>query len=118
MKLLLALGWGNDLVLRYNGSILLKHFRTNIRIKSGEKDLSLSLFYSYKRDVLFELFDDYNNIIDGLLLTLFKSAQAKDSIILLINRINDDTSALSDIFVLRFNRGTVLLALYSSGAII
>jgi hypothetical protein len=35
-----------------------------------------------------------------------------------INRIDDDASASSDIFVLRFNRGTVLLALYSSGAII
>jgi hypothetical protein len=37
---------------------------------------------------------------------------------LLINRINDDASALSDVFILCFNRGTVLLTLYSSGAII
>jgi hypothetical protein len=35
-----------------------------------------------------------------------------------INRIDDDASALSDVFVLRFNRGTVLLALCGSGAII
>jgi hypothetical protein len=35
-----------------------------------------------------------------------------------INRIDDDASALSDIFILYFNRGTVLLALYGSGAII
>jgi hypothetical protein len=35
-----------------------------------------------------------------------------------IDRINDDTSTLSDVFVPRVNSGTVLLALYGSGAII
>jgi hypothetical protein len=42
----------------------------------------------------------------------------KDSVILLINRIDDDALALSDVFVPRFNRGTDLLALYSLSAII
>jgi hypothetical protein len=35
-----------------------------------------------------------------------------------INRIDDDASAPSDVFVPRVNSGTVLLALYGSGAII
>jgi hypothetical protein len=118
MELLLALGRGNDLVPRYDGPILLKHFRTDIHIEGGEKDLSLSFFHSHRRDVLFKLFDSCDDVTDGLLLALFESAQAKDSVMLSINRIDDDTSALSDVFVPRFNRGTVLLALCGSGAII
>jgi hypothetical protein len=74
MKLLLALDRGNNLVFRYNSSILLKHFCANIYIEGGEKDLSLSFFHSYRRDVLFELFNSYDDIADGLLLTLFESA--------------------------------------------
>jgi hypothetical protein len=46
----------------------------DIRIEGGEKDLSLSLFYSHKRDVLLKLFNSYNNVIDNLLLALFESA--------------------------------------------
>jgi hypothetical protein len=106
------------LVLKYNGPILLKHFHTDIYIEGGEKDPSLSFFHDHKRDVLFKLFNSCDDVADGLLLALFKSAQTKDSVILLINRINDDTSALSDIFVPRVNSGTVLLALCGSGAII
>jgi hypothetical protein len=74
MELLLALGRGNDLVPKYNSSILLEHFRVDIHIEGGEKDSSLSFFYSYKRDILFKLFNSYNNVTDGLLLALFKSA--------------------------------------------
>jgi hypothetical protein len=62
------------LVSRCDDPILLKHFRTDIRIEGGEKDPSLSLFYDHKRDILFELFDNYNDVVDGLLLALFKSA--------------------------------------------
>jgi hypothetical protein len=74
MELLLALGRGNDLILRCDDPILLKHFRMDIRIKGGKKDSSLSLFHDYRRDVLFELFNSYNDVIDGLLLALFESA--------------------------------------------
>jgi hypothetical protein len=74
MKLLLALGQDNDLVPRCNNLILLEYFHANIHIKSDEKDLNLSFFYSYKRDVLFELFNDYDDVADDLLLTLFESA--------------------------------------------
>jgi hypothetical protein len=74
MELLLALGRGNNLILRCDDPILLEHFYINIRIKGGEKDLSLNLFYNHKRDILFELFDSYNDVIDGLLLALFESA--------------------------------------------
>jgi hypothetical protein len=101
-----------------NSPILLEHFRADIYIESGEKDPSLSFFHDHKRDILFKLFNDYDDVADSLLLALFKSAQTKDSVILSINRINNDTSALSDVFVLRINSGTVLLALYGSGAII
>jgi hypothetical protein len=38
--------------------------------------------------------------------------------VLLINWIDDDALALSDVFVLCVNSGTVLLALCGSGAII
>jgi hypothetical protein len=62
------------LILRYNSPILLEHFRADIYIKGGEKDLSLNFFHSYKRDILFELFDSYDNVADDLLLTLFESA--------------------------------------------
>jgi hypothetical protein len=106
------------LVSRCNSPILLKHFRADIHIESGEKDPSLSFFHDHKRDVLFELFDSCDDVADGLLLALFESAQAKDSVILSIDRIDDDASALSDVFVPRVNSGTVLLALCGSGAII
>jgi hypothetical protein len=62
------------LVPRYNSSILLKHFRADIHIKDGEKDLSLDFFHDYKRDILFKLFNSYDDVADGLLLTLFESA--------------------------------------------
>jgi hypothetical protein len=65
---------GNDLVSKCDGPILLKHFHINIRIEGGKKDLSLSLFHSHRRDVLFKLFDSYDDVIDSLLLALFKSA--------------------------------------------
>jgi hypothetical protein len=106
------------LVPRYNGPILLKHFRADIHIEGGEKDPSLGFFYGHKRDILFELFNSCDDIADGLLLALFESAQAKDSVMLSINRIDDDALAPSDVFVPRVNSGTVLLALYGSGAII
>jgi hypothetical protein len=118
MELLLALGRGNNLVPGCNGPILFEHFRADIHIEGGEKDPSLSFFHGYRRDVLFELFDGCDDVADGLLLALFKSAQAKDSVMLSINRIDDDASALSDVFVLRVNSGTVLLALCGLGAII
>jgi hypothetical protein len=106
------------LVPGYNDPILLEHFRADIHIEGGEKDPSLGFFYSHKRDILFELFDSCDNVADSLLLALFKSAQAKDNVMLSINRIDDDASALSDVFVPRVNSGTVLLALCGSGAII
>jgi hypothetical protein len=74
MELLLTLDRGNNLVSRYNDLILLKHFYIDIRIKGGEKDPSLSLFYNYKRNVLFKLFDSYDDVIDDLLLALFENA--------------------------------------------
>jgi hypothetical protein len=46
----------------------------DIHIEGGEKDSSLNLFHSHKRDVLFELFDGYDDVTDGLLLALFESA--------------------------------------------
>jgi hypothetical protein len=73
-ELLLTLGRGNDLVPEYNDPTLLEHFRADIYIEGGEKDLSLGFFYSYKRDVLFELFNGCDNVADGLLLALFESA--------------------------------------------
>jgi hypothetical protein len=73
-ELLLALGRDNDLVSRYNSPILLKYFRADIHIKGGKKDPSLSFFHSHRRDVLFELFNSCDDVADGLLLALFKSA--------------------------------------------
>jgi hypothetical protein len=74
MELLLALDRGNDLVPEYNDSILLEHFHADIYIEGGEKDLSLGFFHDYKRDILFELFNNYDDVADGLLLALFESA--------------------------------------------
>jgi hypothetical protein len=74
MKLLLAWGRGNNLILKYDDPILLKHFYIDIRIEGDEKDLSLNLFYSYRRDIIFELFNNYDNVTNDLFLALFKSA--------------------------------------------
>jgi hypothetical protein len=69
-----ALSRGNNLVPKCNSPILLEHFRADIHIEDGEKDPSLSFFHSHKRDVLFKLFDSCDDVADGLLLALFKSA--------------------------------------------
>jgi hypothetical protein len=74
MELLLTLDRDNDLIPKYDDPILLKHFYIDIHIEGDEKDLSLSLFHSHRRDVLLKLFNSYDDIINGLLLALFKSA--------------------------------------------